>query len=137
MPELTQIVRPYAVANIRPLLVPTKNAPPADPPEGVLIWGKSGDSVFSQDGAHYGGKMDPSKDQKEMKRTYDTVRVSKEDDPDTYVDTEVMTAYEVADTIDPSRVQISPDRYILRFAKTQESDTVKILKSGQTRVSQP
>jgi hypothetical protein len=102
----------------------------------VFAWGKAGDSIFNMDAPHYGGKIvPPDDDKKETKRTYDVVRVQNPDDEDQYVETEVMTAYEAQNKIDPSRTQIAKDRFVLRFAPTQPAANIKVISTGNTRTS--
>lgn len=66
----------------------------------------------------------------ETERKFDTVRVFNKDDREQYVDTEVMTEYQM-------RNKLSKERFVIRYGKTQPSDNTEIIKKGTVRTSTP
>lgn len=92
--SLEKLVRPSQVSSVRPNWRSNlKSAAKSGAPQPVeLSWGGSGESIFSvvtPDPVGFKLEDDPKKE--ETDRQYDVVRVKNEDDPDQYVDTEVMT----------------------------------------------
>lgn len=136
MPDLSQVVRPNQTPNVRPISGPAVAAGP-DETLATITWGKSGDDIFNQQGLHYGGTIDDKQtDKVESKRTYDVIRIENEDDPDQYVDTEVMTNYTARNMIDPTRTQIAPERTKIQFNGTGDyPPNVKVIARGLTRTN--
>lgn len=135
MSDYNGAIRPFVAPNVRPATLQT-SVKPEPHSDAVLKFGKAGNSIFAQNapGPFWSTKT-PDPESTETKRTYDVVRVSNVDDPDTYIDTEVMTGWEARTAIDPTRIQIDPSRLKFVFEKTKEADNVKILESGKTRTS--
>jgi hypothetical protein len=125
MPDhLEFVVRPSQAPNIRPG-VPTQIFQSPKPIDNEpKVWGNAGQSVFDLH-AHSQAEVKPP-EFPETKRTYDVVRVYNPDDNSQYIDTEEMTEYQ-------GRNQISADRITLRFAKTQNTENVKVQQRGLTR----
>lgn len=112
--------------SIRPDFNPARYQAPAADDETTFVWGKAGASPFQLNATV--GFTVKDEQQVEMKRTYDTVRVKDPDNEDNHVDMEVVTAYQLKNKIDGSRINITMDR-------VQESDTVQILQKDQQRTS--
>lgn len=120
-PNQTGIIRP------QPWNTPSTRADEATKNDMVLLsWGGSGDSIFSIARPDFAWKVEDEKD--ETERTYDVVRIKNKDDPEQYVDTEVMTEYKARNKIDQSRVT-------LRFGATQASENTEIISRGNKRSS--
>jgi hypothetical protein len=64
----------------------------------------------------------------EAERKYDVVRVYNPDDRDQFVDTEQMTEYQ-------GRNKLSDERFVLRFAKPQNTANTEVISRGNTRKS--
>ena len=126
MSKLEQIVRPSQSPTIRPSRPISQYVPPAVEDENTISWGSAGNSIFTIR-AHVAQTVNNNRND-ETQRTYDTVRVTNEDDPSQYIDTEVMTEYQARNKIDDSRI-------VLRFAKTKPSANVQVLSSGNVRNS--
>lgn len=92
----------------------------------VVSWGSSGDSIFTVSHPDFGFKVEDEKT--ETERTYDIVRVKNKDDPEQYVDTEVMTEWKGRNKIDGSRTT-------LRFGAPAGDANNEILQRGQKRNS--
>lgn len=126
MSTLEQIVRPAQVPNIRPLNFAIPRKQPKNPSDNLITWGNAGNDIFTIS-AHLQQDIKPA-EWEETKRTYDAVRIQNPDDTEQHVDAEAMTEYQ-------SRNRISKDRYILRFAKQEDSESVKVLSRGNVRKS--
>lgn len=126
---LELLVRPNATGIVRPN---ARNAQSTRSDDGtkndnvVIEFGGSGDSIFAVAYPDYEWKVEDEKG--ETERTYDTVRVKNKDDPDQYVDTEVMTEWKGRNKIDGSRTT-------LRFGAPQGDANNEILSRGNKRTS--
>jgi len=126
---LELLIRPNQTGNIRPNYYNGKSArvDEATKNDNVQIsWGQSGDSIFTYKTPDFGFKVEDDKE--ETSRKYDVVRVKNPDDPDQYVDTEVMTQWE-------GRNKITKDRFILRFGSPQATENTEIISRGNVRNS--
>jgi hypothetical protein len=129
MSDLTSVVRPNETPDIRPALGnQLRTAAPITAPvdDGSVTWGGSGNSAF-QLRANAKSELPPILE--EQSRKYDKVKVKNPDDPEQYVETEVMTEYQARNKIDKSR-------FILRFGETKASDNVEIISKGNIRKSE-
>jgi len=124
VPSLEQIVRPSETTEIRPAYVTYGHGVPVVPDPNEIVWGTSGNDIFQLQ-ANSKSEIKPG-DEEETQRTFDTVRVKSKDDPDSYVDIEVMTAYQARNTIDKSRTT-------LRFQQPEAGDNTEIIKRGTIR----
>lgn len=127
MSDLEQIVRPSETGNVRPvnIIAGLRKAPAVVDPNEV-VWGSAGNDVFQLQ-AHLQQEVN-NRDEDEIQRKYDTVRIKSKDDPNTYVDVEVMTAYQSRNRIDKSRTE-------LRFTPPEADANSEIIKRNQTRKS--
>jgi len=126
---LELLVRPNQTADFRPLPGAPRLAQVGDETKNdnvVVSWGGTGDSIFTIARPPFGFKVED--DKQETERTYDVVRVKNPDDPDQYVDTEVMTEWKARNKIDSSRTT-------LRFASPTSSQTTEVISRGNKRSS--
>lgn len=127
---LELLIRPNQTGSIRPnYWNGFQSATPADATKNdnvVISFGGSGDSIFTVDNPLGGFKAEDEKN--ETDRTYDVARIKNPDDPDQYVDTEVMTEWKGKNKIDGSRTT-------LRFAAPSSDANVEILSRGNKRSS--
>lgn len=127
---LELLIRPNATGNIRPNYYSGLKSAKVDEDKKndnvVIAWGSGGDSIFTITTPAFGFKVEDDKE--EVSRKYDVVRVKNPDDPDQYVDTEVMTEWE-------GRNKISQDRTILRFGAPQATSNTEIISRGNIRRS--
>lgn len=126
MASLEQVVRPSQTTQVRPAYSSSGRTAPAIPDPNEIVFGTAGNDVFALQ-ASSKGEVDNQTSQ-ETSRTFDTVRIRSKDDPNTYIDVEVMTAYQAKNTIDKSRTQ-------LRFEKPQANADTEIVARNQTRKS--
>jgi hypothetical protein len=127
--DLEQIVRPSQLVPIRPSSDNRGRGPLITPGSKVVSWGSSGSSVFQLQ-ASISQNLPPATWPKsdEEKRTYDVVKVSSADDPDTSITLEAMTSYQARNAIDQSRIT-------LNYAHTQPSSTVTVVSTGNVRTA--
>lgn len=127
---LELLIRPNQTGNIRPNYYNGfRSASPDDETKTdnvVVAWGKGGDSIFTINHPDFGFTVEDVKD--ETERTYDIVRIKNKDDPEQYVDTEVMTEWKARNKIDQSRIT-------LRFGAPQSSSNTEVLERGLKRSS--
>lgn len=126
MPNLEHVVRPLQSINIRPSGKNTSE-PVLSPDDVVLLFGGSGSDIF-QLSQTVKDNVNNQRDDREVERTFDVVRVKNPDDDTQHVDVEVMTGYKAQNQIDKSRTQ-------LRLTPPQGGGNVEILQRGQTRRS--
>lgn len=126
MPSLEQVVRPSQTGDIRPGYIQYGRTVPTVPDPNEIVWGTAGNDVFALQ-ANSKSEVNNETSQ-ETQRTFDTVRIKSKDDENTYIDVEVMTAYQARNTIDKSRTQ-------LRFESPQADANSEIIKRNQTRKS--
>lgn len=117
---------PDSKSDIRPEYDASKYRAVTQDVEYTAIWGKPGASPFQLNATV--GFTVKDDDDREVKRTYDVVRVKDPDNEDNHIDMEVVTALQLKNKIDGKRTQISMDR-------VKPSDTVQILQQDQTRTS--
>lgn len=128
--SLEQIVRPSQLTDPKPsyaAMLPYKQASfPVD--EDEYNFGKGDNDVFAVAGVAKTAdiKLENGQENFEVKRKFDTVRVKSQDDPNTYVDTEVMTEYQ-------TRNKINDERTIIRFTSPQSSENTEVIRRNQTR----
>jgi hypothetical protein len=125
--DLIAIVRPFGFNDVRPRPSMPDKAP-TQPPEGpnLVTWGSPGNDIFAVR-ANLKSEI-PKPDWDETERKYDTVRVYNKDDREQYVDTEVMTEFNM-------RNKIGKDRFTIRFGETQADENSEIIKKGSVRKS--
>lgn len=127
---LEKLVRPSQSGDVRPdWRKNIKSASGTDKNALVDIsWGGSGESIFSlQYPPPNGPKLDwPDDKNKETERTYDVVRVKNKDDPDQYIDTEVMTDWR-------GRNMQTGAMFNMQFGQTQASENIEIISRGNRR----
>lgn len=138
--SLEQIVRPASTADFRPSIVANKYRPAGPDNPNSITWGKAGDDIFTITASEKAGFKwdDKDKDKKEITRKYDVVRVKNKDDPEQYVDTEVVTEYQVQSGLNFNsdvRNKISKDRYTLRFAKPKATENTEIISRDNVRTT--
>lgn len=124
MSDLEQIVRPSETGNVRPGPVAYLRKTPAAPGSTEVVWGSSGNSVFQLQASSKAEVNNQTS--QETSRTFDTVRIKSKTDPDTYIDVEVLTAYQAKNVIDKSRTQ-------LRFTPPTSSSDAEVIARNQTR----
>ena len=126
MPYYTELIsRPF---DKPPVFPPRKTSKP-QPKEGedvVFTFGAAGQNVFQISASNRNEITD--NDRKEVRRTYDTVRVKNPDDNNQHVDVEVLTEYQARNRIDDKR-------YKVRFTPQAESANIEILKRNQVRTT--
>lgn len=126
---LELLVRPNQSSDFRPPGSAPRLAQVGDVTknDNVLVsWGSGGDSIFTVTSPSFGFKVEDEK--QETERTFDVVRVKNPDDPDQYVDTEVMTEWKARNKIDQSRI-------VLRFTPASSSQDTEVISRGNKRTS--
>lgn len=124
MPNLEQVVRPSQTVDIRPGYPQAARQNIAVAGDDEVVFGAPGNDVFALQASSKNSVNNT--DSKETSRTFDTIRIKSESDPNTYVDVEVMTAYQARNVIDKSRTS-------LRFDKPEAGDNVEVVARNQTR----
>jgi len=126
VPNLEQVVRPSETQNIRPAYPSFARTKPVVQPDDDFVWGTAGNDVFALNAQ---SKADVNNQtSQEIQRTFDTVRIKSASDPSTYVDVEVMTAYQAKNVIDKTRTA-------LRFTPPQGSENVEVIRRNTTRTT--
>lgn len=124
---LELLVRPNQSSDFRPPGNAPRRAQVGDVTknDNVLVsWGSGGDSIFTVTSPSFGFKLE--EDKGEIERTYDVVRIKNKDDPEQYVDTQVMTEWKGRNRIDGSRTT-------LRFAPPEEDENSEVLEKDKKR----
>jgi hypothetical protein len=124
--NLEQIVRPSQTGDIRPApsLALLQSPKVIDNPPHV--WGSSGNSIFDLR-AHLHAEVN-NKQEGEITRKFDVVKVKNPDDSSQHVEVEVMTEYQ-------SRNKISDERTKIRFEPPKKTSNTEIVSRGNTRTS--
>jgi hypothetical protein len=123
--HLEFVVRPSQAPQIRPGVPTQIFATPKIVVNDPIVWGSSGDSVFSSNAS---SQVELPQPKWEESRTYDVVRVFNPDDHSQFVDTEQMTEYQ-------ARNKIGKDRITLRFATNTNTDDTEVISTGNIRKS--
>jgi hypothetical protein len=126
VPNLEHVVRPLQSINIRPAGRNTSE-PVVAPDDVVLLFGGSGSDVFTLNQT-VKDQVNNKRDDVEIQRTFDVVRIKNPDDDEQHVDVEVMTGLKARSQIDKGRTQ-------LRFSKPESSGNIEVLRRNQTRDS--
>ena len=90
----------------------------------TVVWGRAGANPFAETFV----QSLESTEEREIRRTFDVVRVKDPDNEDNHVDVEVLTEWE-------GRTKIGNKRIKMVLEKPRSSDNVEILQRGQTRSS--
>lgn len=126
MSSLERLVRPNVAVDVRPhppFLSATERAPTEGQP--TLAFGSAGDGIFTVTQQLTREFATEAKQEKEISRTVDVIRVKNEDDPEQHVDVESVTNITVmqedgitrvtvyqADKLDPNRTRIEKGRVV-------------------------
>lgn len=127
MSDLEQIVRPSETGDVRPGRSIGLRKAPAAPVSNEIVWGAAGNTIFQLQ-QNLKAEVPKPIEEEEIERTVDTVRVKSKDDPDTFIDVEVMTRYQARNTIDKQRVQ-------LKFHPPEADENTEIIRRGEVRKS--
>lgn len=127
MSDIENLSRPFSPLDIRPNNKTTKREP-LTPGNTLLTWGTGAGNVF-QLRAQSRGEVN-NDDHKEIRRTFDTVRVKNPSDNSQFVDVEVLTEYQARNRIDDSRVKV-------RFTPQEASSNIEIMRRNQVRTTDP
>lgn len=121
--HLEQVVRPSQSPQIRPGTATQLLETPKVPENEPQVWGSSGTSVFDLQASAQQELPEPKF---EAQRTYDVVKVYDPNDRDTFLETEQMTEYQ-------GRNKISADRFVLRFAKPENTENTEVTSRNNVR----
>lgn len=125
--SLEQIVRPGQTATVTPpYAVAAFRKAPATPDPTIFVFGKGDNDAFLSQGVKFSPYTNKSDENEEIKRKYDTIRIKSKDDPDTYIDTEVMTEWQ-------ARNQFLKSHITLRFFEPESGPNVEVIRRGQWR----
>jgi hypothetical protein len=122
-----QISRPFQNPPVWPPSKTTKKEP-KDGADIVFSFGSAGQDVFQVSATSRADLSDDNK--KEVRRTYDVVKVMNKTDPDQFVELEVLTEYQARNKIDDKRTR-------LRFTPQEETENIEIKKRNQVRTTAP
>lgn len=127
MSNIENLSRPFnLLERLRPAGKTTKPEP-KDADDVLLSFGSPGDNVFQISASN---QQDINNDDKqEVRRTYDVVKVKNTEDPDQFVQVEVMTEYQARNRIDEKRTKV-------RFSKQEATANIDIVSRNKVRTTE-